>query len=314
MIEKNKHKKPLYSIVIPCHNEEKNVILVYKKIVNSLKDFSNFEIIFVNDGSTDNTLEKINLVCEKDKRVKCLDFSRNFGHQSAITAGMNYTSGEAIITLDCDLQDPPEVIVEMIKKWEKGFDVVYARRKNRKDHFLKKYSAILYYKLLDKFSEVKIPRNVGDFRLISRKVLDALKGMKEQARYLRGMVAWLGFKYAFVDYDRPERINGKTSYTLAKMLKLAMDGILNFSLFPLKVGLFLGIISLFVGSLFLLYMTGDIIIFGTVYELYKWLAVIALMFMGFQFILTWILGEYVGRIYNESKSRPLYVVTAKTNF
>jgi len=308
--------KPIYSIVIPCHNEDRNVVVIYNKLIKLFKEsrISDFEIIFINDGSTDDTIHQIDTICTQDKRVKCLNLSRNFGHQAAITAGMDYASGDAIITMDCDMQDPPEVILEMIDKWKEGFQVVYARRKNRKDSFFKKHSAILYYKLLDKFSEVKIPRNVGDFRLVDRQVLEQLKGMKEQARYLRGMVAWLGFRYTFVDYDRPERIHGKTSYTLTKMMRLAMDGILNFSLFPLKVGLFLGMLSIIGGISFLFYMLGDTIIFHTEYQLYKWLAVIAVMFMGFQFMLMWILGEYVGRIYNESKGRPIYVVNEKTNF
>ncbi len=308
--------KPTYSIVVPCHNESRNVVVLYNKLIKLFKDseISDFEVILVNDGSTDETLNQIESICIQDKKVKCLNFSRNFGHQAAITAGMDYASGDAIITMDCDMQDPPGVILDMIDKWEEGFQVVYARRKNRKDSFFKKYSAILYYKLLDKFSEVKIPRNVGDFRLIDRKVLDQLKEMKEQARYLRGMVAWLGFKYTFVDYSRPERIHGKTSYTLTKMMRLAMDGILNFSLFPLKVGLMLGMLSIIAGLFFLLYMTGDALIFHTEYPLYKWLVVIAVMLMGFQFMLFWILGEYVGRIYNESKGRPIYVVNEKINF
>jgi dolichol-phosphate mannosyltransferase len=199
----------------------------------------------------------------------------------------------------------------MIKKWKEGNDIVYARRRNRHDNFFKKYTALAYYKILDKFSEVKIPRNVGDFRLIDRKVLEALKGMNEKARYLRGMVAWLGFKHDFVDYDRPERKKGKTGYTITKMARLAMDGILNFSLLPLRIGLFMGLISILAGSLFLIYMLFDKLLNGTVYQLYKWLAVILLIFAGIQFMFLWILGEYLGRVYEESKGRPLYLITEK---
>lgn len=301
--------KPVFSFVIPAYNEEKNVPLIYSKILSLMqKEKGSWELIFVNDSSKDHTLKVIRDIANKDKRVKFIDLSRNFGHQAALTAGLDYASGEAIISLDCDLQDPPEVISEMIKKWEEGNDVVYARRKKRKDKFFKKHSAILYYKILDKFSEVRMPRNVGDFRLIDRKVLNELKKMGERARYLRGMVAWLGFKTAYVDFERPERINGETGYSLTKMMRLAMDGILNFSLFPLKVGLMLGMLSIISGLFFLSYMLGDSLIFRTEYPLYKWLAVAFLMMLGFQFILIWILGEYVGRTYDETKGRPLYVI------
>ena len=302
-----------YSFIIPSYKEEKNVPLIYKKIVEVMKPISSdFEIIFVDDNSPDDTLEIIKEFSKKDKHVKWLHFSRNFGHQAGLTAGMDFASGRAIITLDCDLQDPPEVISEMIKKWKEGYEVVYARRKNRKDNFFKKYTALAYYKILDNFSDVKIPRNVGDFRLIDKKVLESLKGMKEKARYLRGMVAWLGFKCTFVDYDRPERVNGETNYTLKKMIKLAMDGVLNFSLLPLKFGFVLGMLSIVIGSLFLLYMLIDTFMRGFAeYPLYKWLSVGFLILLGFLFILIWILGEYVGRIYDESKNRPLYVIRDK---
>lgn len=304
-----------YSFVIPAYNEEKNIPIIYEKLNKLMSGISsNYEIIFIDDSSKDSSLKVLEKISKHDKKVKVLSFSRNFGHQAALTAGMDYAQGNAIITLDCDLQDPPEVIAEMIEKWKQGYEVVYARRKNRKDNFFKKYTAIMYYKVLDKFSDVKIPRNVGDFRLVDRNVLNALKGMKERARYLRGLVAWLGFKYTFVDYDRPERINGKTNYTLTKMIRLAMDGILNFSLLPLKMGLVLGMLSMLAGSLFILYMIGDILLYDTEYQLYKWISVITLIFLGFQFILMWILGEYVGRVYDEAKARPLYVIRHKENF
>jgi len=304
-----------YSFVIPAYNEEKNIPLIYEKLNKLMSNISSdYEIIFVDDSSKDSSLKILEKISKHDKKVKVLSFSRNFGHQAALTAGMDYAQGNAIITMDCDLQDPPEIISQMIEKWKEGYEVVYARRKNRKDNFFKKYTAIVYYKVLDKFSDVKIPRNVGDFRLVDRNVLEALKGMKERARYLRGLVAWLGFKYTFVDYDRPERINGETNYTLLKMIRLAMDGILNFSLLPLKIGLVLGMLSMFTGGLFILYMLGDLLLHNTEYPLYKWITVVTLIFIGFQFILMWILGEYVGRIYDEAKARPLYVVRHKENF
>ncbi|MFK5971381.1 MAG: glycosyltransferase family 2 protein [Candidatus Marithrix sp.] len=305
------------SFVVPVYNEEKNIPLLYLKIVNLMTKFKEeWELIFINDGSNDKTIEILAKHSIQDKRVKYINLSRNFGHQAALTAGLDNVSSNtvAIISLDCDLQDPPEIIEEMINKWKSGYNIVYARRKSRKDNFIKKYTAILYYKLLDKFSDIKIPRNVGDFRLIDVIVLEHLKGMREKARYLRGMVAWLGFKYAFVDFNRPERIHGNTGYTFKKMLKLAMDGLLNFSFLPLRIGLFLGILSITLGILITIYMFFDITINNVYYPLYKWLVVFLFIFIGFQFMLLWILGEYIGRIYDESKQRPLYVIKEKTNF
>lgn len=303
-----------YSIVIPVYNEEKNIPIIYKKLIKILNEQKkDFEIIFINDGSKDKSLEILKEYSKKDKRVKYLSFSRNFGHQAALTAGLDYASGNAIISMDCDMQDPPEIVKEMIKKWKQGYDVVYARRRNRKESLFKKQTAVIYYKLLDKFSDVKIPRNVGDFRLIDKKVLNELKNMKEKARYLRGMVAWLGFKYAFVDFDRPNRIHGETGYSLRKMIRLGMDGVLNFSMLPLKIGFILGLLSILSGFFFLIYMIFDIIFNQVYYPLYKWLAIISIMFFGFLFMLIWILGEYIGRIYDESKGRPLYIINEKNN-
>lgn len=304
-----------YSFVVPAYNEEKNIGILYDKLCNLMAEISqNWELIFVNDGSRDRTLDILKDLAKNDKRVKYIDLSRNFGHQAALTAGLDVCTGDAIISMDCDLQDPPEVVVKMIKKWKEGYAIVYARRQNRQDNFLKKYTAIWYYKLLDRFASVNIPRNVADFRLIDRKVLDKLSGMKEQSRYLRGMVAWLGFKYTFVDFDRPERLHGEAGYTWEKSIKLAMDGIMNFSMLPLKLGFLLGVFAIILGTGFLSYMIFDSVFYNTRYELIKWLTVVIFMAFGVQFILIWILGEYVGRIYEESKDRPVYIINEKGNF
>jgi len=304
----------MYSIVIPAYNEEKNIEKLYNRLIDMLKDEDKpFEIIFVDDGSSDNTVNTIKQIIEKDQRVKLLCLSRNFGHQATLLAGLCHAKGDAIISMDCDMQDPPEVVGQMIEKWKLGAEIVYARRINRHDNFLKKYTALLYYKLLDRFSEVTIPRNVGDFRLIDKKVLKELLAMKEKAIYLRGMVAWMGYKHDFVDFDRPERIHGKTGYSWEKMIQLALNGILNFSLLPLKIGVIIGSLSIMFGFLFLVYMFFDALINHSVYELIKWLVVVLFIFIGFIFILLWILGEYIGRIYNESKNRPTYIVSEKTN-
>ena len=309
-------KQPLFSFVIPEWNEEKNIPLVYDKLIEILPQINaDAEFIFINDGSTDNSLAELDKLANYDKRVRYINFSRNFGHQAALTAGLQYSQGDAVVTLDCDLQDPPEVIVEMAKLWKnENYEIVYARRRNRHDNFFKKYTAILYYKLLEKFSDVRIPRNVGDFRLMDKKVVNIINKMPEKARYLRGMVAWVGYRYTFVDFDRPERLHGKTGYTLTKMVKLAMDGLFNFSLLPLRAGLVMGVLSIFLGIGFIIYMLVDIGINNVVYPLYKFLTVILFIFMGFSFITTWLLGEYIGRIYEEIKQRPLYIIQDMTNF
>ncbi|MDF1548170.1 MAG: glycosyltransferase [Bacteroidales bacterium] len=305
----------MYSFVIPAFNEEKNVVLIYQRLLDIMKKHEKgFEIIFVDDGSRDNTKETLVKLANEDKRLKVISLSRNFGHQSALTAGLKYAKGDAIISMDCDLQDPPEVIDQMIEKWKEGFDIVYARRKTRHDNFIKKHTALLYYKLLDRFSDTKIPRNVGDFRLIDKKVHKELILLNEKAIYMRGLVAWMGYKHTFVDFDRPERIHGKTGYSWEKMIRLAMDGMLNFSLMPLKFGFVIGSFSIVMGFLFLVYMFFDSIINHSIYELIKWLVVVMFIFVGFIFILLWILGEYIGRIYNESKGRPTYLVDEKFNF
>lgn len=305
------------SFVVPAYNERDNVGFLYEKISNlmssSLSDYD-WELIFVNDGSRDDTILRIREIAQRDGRVRYLNLSRNFGQQAALTAGLDYASGDAIVTLDCDLQDPPELIKEMIDKWKMNFNIVYARRKVTHEGFLKKISSKYYYKFLRKVSSIRMPRNVGDFRLIDKNVLQQLKGMREKARYLRGMVAWTGFPYTYVDFDRPQRASGKTGYSWQKMIKLAMDGLINFSTVPLKFGFFMGIISIILGLMMLTYMVGDIVLRNAEYPLYKFLVVILFMFMGFQFILMWFLGEYIGRIYEESKDRPLYVVKEKGNF
>lgn len=305
------------SVIIPAYREWKNISLIYealRKILSSISTKYTYEIIFINDGSKDSTWNEIYELSLKDKKVKGLNLSRNFWHQQALTAWYMEASGDIIISMDADMQDPPILILEMIKKWEAGFEVVYARRRDRKDKFLKKYTAIAYYKILSHVSDTKIPRNVWDFRLIDKKVLESFKKLKEKDRYIRGMFAWMWFKTTFVDFDRPERMIWETSYTWKKMIKLAMDGILNFSTFPLKLGAMVGFFLIILSTFFFLYVSYDFFINGTDYPLYKWINIVLLWFMWLQFIFMWILGEYIGRIYNETRERPLYIISEKINF
>jgi len=305
-----------FSVVVPAFNEEDNINAFYERarlIMDSLGQ--SWELIFVNDGSTDGTLDALRTLSEKDVHVKYISLSRNFGHQAALTAGLDHASGKAIISIDCDLQDPPELIPQLCRKWEEGYDIVYARRSNyRKDSVIKRYASMVYYFVLGKTTDIDMPENVGDFRLIDQKVLSILKAMPERSRYLRGMVAWAGFSHSFVDYERPDRQAGDTGYTFKKLISLGMDGMLNFSLLPLRIGFIIGIINIILGFLFLAYMVLDTILFDKYYHLYKFLVVLLFMLMGLLFMFIWILGEYIGRIHNEVKGRPIYIANEKGNF
>lgn len=298
------------SFVLPVYNEQENIHPVYETLSSELKKLGeqSYEIIFVDDGSKDASWNKIRELSDSKTDVRGLRLSRNFGHQVALTAGYDYAHGDAIVSLDADLQDPPEVIPALIAKWQEGYDIVYARRINRQDSAIKKITAWCYYWLLDMISDVRMPRNVGDFRLIDRKVLDALKQCREKARYLRGMVAWTGYKHAFVDFKRHERASGKTGYTWKKMLALAWDGITGFSMFPLKIAAFIGTFVVGSGMLMFCYITLDFLLRGVYYPLFKWLVTVIYTFMGVQFLLLWLLGEYIGRIYEQQKDRPLYLI------
>ncbi len=305
---------PLISIIVPVYNEEKNLELFYSQIKN-LPCFLDhtFEMIFVNDGSNDGTTEILYRLAQSDKRIKFIELTRNFGQQAALTAGLDHCSGDAIITMDCDFQDPPELIPEMIKQWDSGFDIVYMRRRIRKEGFFKRLNARIYYSLLYRFSDLKIRGSIGEFRLINKKVLCELNKMREKSRYLRGMVPWLGHKFMIIDFDRPARGAGKTGFSFLNMARLGMNGILSFSLIPLRLGLLIGIFIVFSGIVFMIYLALNYLINNQFYKLLEWLAVANYIMIGFLFILLWIIGEYIGKIYNETKNRPIYVIENKAN-
>ena len=302
------------SIIIPVFNEEKNIPLIEAAVAYEMGNLAlSFEIIFVDDGSQDDSLEIIKSLSKDLEHVKFLSFSRNFGQQAAMTAGMDFAKGKAVITMDADFQDPPEMIPQMIEKWREGFNIVYTRRIQRADGFFKKSSANLYYYLLKKFTDLEYQGNVGEFRLVDRQVLDELIKLREKTRYLRGIINWMGYRHTCLDYRRPNRKEGKTGFTLVKMARLGMSGILNFSLLPLRLGLVIGLIVIFLGVSFLAYIAVDSIFNDVVYQLYKWLSVVTFIFTGLLFVFIWILGEYIGKIYNESKDRPIYLIREKGN-
>jgi len=302
----------LISIVIPIFNEEKNILPLYHAILQHLAG-SELEIVFVNDGSTDASILQLYTLADEDKRVKVISFTRNFGHQAALTAGIDFATGDAIITMDADFQDPPEVLPLLIEQWEQGAKIVYARRSHRHDKWLKRLTAQWYYNLLYKASEIKIKGNIGDFRLIDKTVADKLRQLREHSRYLRGLIPWMGYRYAIVDYVRPHRLKGHTKFNWLKMMRFAMNGLLNFSLLPLRIGLVAGIGIIFSGIIFLLYLAYRFFFDDQFYKLLEWLAVVNYILIGVLFIFIWFIAEYIGKIYEEVKGRPLYIIENSKN-
>lgn len=303
--------KKLISIVLPAYNEQENIPVVHDAIVQALSSVEqryDFEFIFVNDGSRDRTWHVLEQLCARDSRVTALSLSRNFGHQAALMAGYEKARGDAVVSLDADMQHPPIMILEMIKKWEAGAQVVYARRTNRSDNFLKKYFSLAFYRILDFISDVKIPRNVNDFRLLDKKVLAVINACHEKKPYLRGLVAWVGFQQDFVEYPHHERHAGETGYTWKKMFGLAWDGITGFSLFPLRLAAYLGFFMLIlVCGMSLGAVLGHVLLGSTTTWMF-WLVQLCGLIMSLQFIAMWLLGEYIGAMKQQISDRPLYIV------
>lgn len=303
----------LISIIVPVLNEENNIFLLWQKIKKNLKNF-NYELIFINDGSSDGTQSIIEKIIEKDKKVKLINLSRNFGQQIAISCGIDYAQGDAAIFMDADLQDPPKLIPAMIEKWQEGFDVVYAVRKAREgEGILKKLTASIFYRILTFLSGTKIPVDTGDFRLISKKVILVLRRTKEYQRFMRGLISWVGFSQIGIEFTRGKRFSGKTKYPLFSMIKFALDGILSFSLFPLRLVSMMGIITAAILVLLIFYSFYRTIIGQTVPG---WASTtIIILFLGsIQLISIGIIGEYLGRVYEEVKRRPLYIVNSTIGF
>jgi dolichol-phosphate mannosyltransferase len=305
----------LYSVVIPLYNEEEVVLECIKRVSGVLEDIDgDYEVIFVNDGSHDKTMELVQAECSINKKLKVLSFSRNFGHQIAITAGMDHAQGDAVIVMDADLQDPPEVIKDLIAKYKEGYDVVYAVRSKRKgETFFKKFTSKVFYRFLRYMCNIDIPVDTGDFRLISRKVCNVMKSLTERNRYVRGLVSWVGFKQAAVEYVREERFAGETKYPLRKMLKLSMDGITSFSTKPLTMSKNLGFLTAAAGFIYMVVVVLQKFVFGKTVQGWASLAVLILLLGGIQLIMLGFIGEYIARIFDESKNRPLYIIEEKIN-
>ena len=304
-------KSPEISIVVPLYNEEKNIRLMYDRLVSSiLKITSNFEIIYVNDGSNDNSFLELVKLSNEDERVKYINFSRNFGHQIAVTAGLDYSKGAAVVIIDGDLQDPPEVIPEMYAKHKEGFEVVYGQRLKRKgDNFFKKVTAKYFYRILKKITSINIPLDTGDFRLIDRKIVNDLKNMPEQNKFLRGQIAWLGYRQTSVFFERDERKFGETGYPFSKMLKFALDGITGFSDVPLQFVTKTGIFISFISFLVILYAIFSHFILERTITGWTSLIISSMFIGGVQLISVGIIGEYISRINKNVQNRPLYIVS-----
>ena len=305
------NQKSLISWVIPCFNEQEVISQTINQIsyvASTVKGYK-WEFIFIDDGSTDNTRQIIKSYIIKDKRIRLIGFSRNFGHQYAVQAGVNNSKGSAVIIIDADLQDPPEIAKEMIVNWEGGYDVVYGKRIERlSESFFKRFSALLFYRLLNTLSEINIPLDTGDFRLIDRKVIDALKQMPEKGRFIRGLVSWSGFNQKEITYTREPRYAGSTKYSLYKMLIFALEGITSFSRRPLRLATFFGLFSAFLSFIGITYVFYVRLFTNTWVPGWAALAVAILFATAVQLICIGILGEYIGRIYDETKGRPMYLI------
>ncbi len=299
------------SIIVPAYNEEESLPILYKRLydlMESMKEY-NFEILFVNDGSKDNTLEIIKQLREKDNRICYVDFSRNFGKEIAMIAGLDYVTGDCVIFIDADLQDPPELIPELVKYWNEGYDDVYAKRKSRKgETWLKKFTSKMYYKTLQHVTQVEIQKDTGDFRLLDRRCINALKKIRESQRNTKSMFSWIGYKKKEVLYDREPRVAGKTKWNYIKLIDLAIDGITSFTTSPLRLSTFIAIPTFILLFIYFIYVIAKCFVIHEAIQAFQAIILLILFFSGIQILLFGILGEYLGRIFNETKHRPLYLV------
>jgi polyisoprenyl-phosphate glycosyltransferase len=309
--------RPLLSVVVPIYNEEEVIEALHSRLLQVLApSVPSFEIVFVNDGSRDRSPVMLDAICNSDPRFKALHFSRNFGHQAAVTAGLHSVTGNVVVVIDADLQDPPELINDMLAKWREGFDVVYAQKLRRKGVGpLKRGAYYLYYRILGGLTDVEVPPDTGDFCLMDRKIVDLLNSMPERNRYVRGLRAWLGFKQTAIRFDRPARFAGETKYPFRRMVGLAVDGILSLSKAPLRLAMYFGFFASAVSFGLLVFfiierLFGD----GDLARGWASTIVVILFLGGVQLICLGVIGEFIGRIYDEVKQRPLYIVGRSTGF
>ena len=304
-------EKKLITILVPAYNEQEVLDMLYERLKKIMDDNPkyDFEILLVNDGSSDNTLSMMQELRKKDNRVCYLSLSRNFGKETAMIAGLDYCKGDAVIIIDADLQDPPELIPEMIKYWEEGYDDVYAKRSSRKgETWLKKFTSKMYYKVLQAFTKIQIQKDTGDFRLLDRRCVEALKSIRESQRYTKGLFSWIGYNKKEIIYERQPRAAGKTKWNYGKLINLSIDGITSFTTSPLRWSAVLGILVSIIGFIYMIYIIVRTIAFGVDVPGYASTMVVILFLGGIQLIFLGVIGEYLGRAFYETKQRPLYFI------
>lgn len=304
------NKQKILSVVAPAYNESDSLNEFYTRLLGSTQDLElSLEIVYVNDGSTDNTLEIMKTQHSNDSRISIVNLSRNFGKEIALTAGLDHALGDAIVVIDTDLQDPPELIPDLVLKWLAGNDVVNARRIKRKgESWLKKLTSFIYYRFLYQLSDIKIPKDTGDFRLLSRAALDALLKLREKHRYMKGLFAWVGFTQAEITYERDERYAGKTKWSFWNLVNLAFEGLTSFSVLPLRLASMMGFLSAFIALIFGITIIFKKFLYGDPVAGYPSLVVLITFIGGMQLLALGVIGEYLGRVFNETKNRPLYIV------
>ena len=304
-------KKKLVTILVPAYNEEEVLHLLYDRLKAIMDTNANydFEILFINDGSKDNTLNIIQELRQKDKRVCYVNLSRNYGKETAMMAGFDYAKGDCIIILDADLQDPPELIPQMLEYWEEGYDDVYAKRRSRKgETFLKKFTSKMYYSLLQKVTKIEIQKDTGDFRLLDRRCVEALKQIRESQRYTKGLFSWIGYNKKEILFDRDPRAAGQTKWNYRKLINLSIDGLTSFTTEPLRLAAIIGILVSLVGFIYMLVIIIKTLVFGVDVAGYASTLVVILFLGGIQLIFLGVIGEYLGRAFYETKQRPLYFI------
>ena len=309
--------RPLISVVVPVYNEQEVIEALHSRLLQVLApDIPTFEVVFVNDGSKDQSPHMLDQISKSDPRFKAIHFSRNFGHQAAVTAGLHAASGQTVVVIDADLQDPPELIHQMMDRWDEGYDVVYAQKKRREGIGpLKRSAYYIFYRILGSLSDIEVPPDTGDFCLMDRQIVDLLNAMPERNRYVRGLRAWLGFRQTAIMFERPARFAGETKYPFKRMVGLAMDGILSLSKAPLRLAMYLGFFASAVSFVLLIVFIGERL-FGSGQLTKGWAStIVVILFLGgIQLICLGVIGEFIGRIYDEVKQRPLYVVGRSTGF
>ena len=301
----------IITILIPCYNEEASLPYLYEELKRLMSELSNyaFELLFVNDGSKDRSLELLKQFRETDDRVNYVDLSRNFGKEKGMLAGFDYATGDCLVIMDADLQHPPKIIKEMVAKWEQGYDDVYAKRMSRgKEPWLRRKFSLLFYNVLKRTSKIDILPNVGDFRLLDRKCVESLKLMRESERYTKGMFCWIGYRKAYVEFYQQERKAGTSSWNFRGLLSLAIEGIVSFTTFPLRLATIVGIFSAAATFIYMIYVLFKTILWGDPVAGYPTLVLLILFFGGLQLMALGIIGEYMGRVFIESKHRPVYIV------